>query len=446
MLFDGTKWLQIVFIPLVFSITAYGQSCTVPAGNRNITASRLVMSSFESPNYNQGTGSYPSNMDCGWLIDTGDDSLQLLLFITYDTQCPDNIYIYDGVDETATVLANGLCGKSSSPASYSTSQRYAYVRMTSDSTTEKPGFHIDYVAANDSSGTGCSSTETLTATESYSYLTTPEFPSQYTSSSDCRWALSSGTGDVVEITVIVSDVEDDNPNSCDYDVYYIFDGAYKCEHNEIRKVCQEYPAVLSYNYTSNEDTVTVTFKSDSSVNRRGFLLAYRSITLPTTASSTTESTTVSSTYTSTASSTSTTVTSESTTVKPTTSSDPITTNRQSTDSLTSYTTVVCNCPSNPPEKSTKDRSSTDITVSLEVFLGAVGVIIFIFVFTITTAVCVVKKKVNSPVKKTITPVQPFRAPVNSIKKQEVIVNVKKLSKQRKLQTQSGMIVRQPQPW
>lgn len=47
-------------------------------------------------------------------------------------------------------------------------------------------------------------------------------------------------------------------------------------------VCDEYPDTTPYNYTSNSTSVVVAFESDSSVNRRGFLLRYRGIPNPTT--------------------------------------------------------------------------------------------------------------------------------------------------------------------
>ena len=54
-----------------------------------------------------------------------------------------------GPDSSSSVLANGLCGKSSSPVDYSTTQRYAYITMVTDASAEKPGLLIQHVAAKD---------------------------------------------------------------------------------------------------------------------------------------------------------------------------------------------------------------------------------------------------------------------------------------------------------
>lgn len=62
---------------------------------------------------------------------------------------------------------------------------------------------------------------------------------------------------------------------CSYNLLILFVGEYMCEHNTIRKVCQEFQKIPAYNFTSNSSSVVVKFFSDSSVNRRGFLLRYR---------------------------------------------------------------------------------------------------------------------------------------------------------------------------
>lgn len=48
----------------------------------------------------------------------------------------------------STKLADGQCGKAVA-THYSTSQRYAFIRMTSDATLEKVGLLVEYVAAKD---------------------------------------------------------------------------------------------------------------------------------------------------------------------------------------------------------------------------------------------------------------------------------------------------------
>lgn len=64
-------------------------------------------------------------------------------------------------------------------------------------------------------------------------------------------------------------------------------------------ICSEYPKVSAYSLNSTESIVTVTMESDGSVNRRGFLLRYRSVAIPTTTVTTTTVTTTTATPTTT---------------------------------------------------------------------------------------------------------------------------------------------------
>ncbi|KAJ8304759.1 hypothetical protein KUTeg_018342, partial [Tegillarca granosa] len=108
-------------------------------------------------------------MDCWWILDAGSDDLKLIMYFIYDVACPnDLINIYDA-------------------------------------------------------GTGCTSPQTLRTTSEYQYLSSQNFPEQYSSDSNCRWNIYNPFG-IVEVDVIISDMEDDTtPSVCDYDKYQIFD-------------------------------------------------------------------------------------------------------------------------------------------------------------------------------------------------------------------------------
>ncbi|XP_060066381.1 deleted in malignant brain tumors 1 protein-like [Ylistrum balloti] len=354
-----------IFAVIASSLITFVSSQTCSVTDPNVLPSTLDLTVFSSPGYNGGTGTYSANMDCFWLIDAGAADLQLLMFMTYDTSCPgDKIYIYDGNANTDTALANGVCGTPSAPTPYSTTQRYARVEMVSDNSIQKAGFQIDVIATKDNSGTGCTATQSITATSSYQMLTSPNFPDKYPSNSDCRWALISPDG-YLEIDVIVSDVEDDDPSSCDYDKYLIYDGANKCDNNNIRMICSEYPKVTSYSLNSTESTATVTLESDGSVNRRGFLLRFRSISIPTTT--------------------------------------PITTTTVTTTTPTTTTAFIAAVSST----TARNEKGQLLEMNMELLVGIVFGSLLLIAFTIVTVVVVVKK-VSIPHEKTITPVQPYR--------------------------------------
>ncbi|XP_061185916.1 cubilin-like [Saccostrea echinata] len=384
--------------------------------NTTIVAPSNKVTSLTTPGYNGGTGSYTSNLECYWILDAGSDDMRILMFVTYDISCPnDKFYIHDGSNASSTKIADGQCGKAIA-THYSTSQRYAYIRMTSDATLELAGLLVEYVAAKDYSGTGCGGTkQTLTATEAFQYLSSPSFPSQYPSDSNCRWTINNAFG-TVDIEVIMSDVEADNPAACDYDHYEIYDGEYMCEHNTIRKVCQEFQDVPAYNYSSNGTSVVVKFFSDSSVNRRGFLFRYRAINTPTT-----------------------------TTVATTTSIDT-TTKETASDSTTTERTTTTTVSSAPCTTKTTTYITTTkaegLEINFELLLGFIGGSLFLICLTIVIVVCVVTKA-KPPSGKTITPVQPFR-PYETVDKNSI--RIRKPSKiPKQISSQSGVTQKLP-PW
>lgn len=59
-------------------------------------------------------------------------------------------------------------------------------------------------------------------------------------------------------------------------VVFLLEGNDRCENNVVRTVCSQYPKVTPFTFTSSGSSVVVFFVSDSSVNRRGFLLKYKS--------------------------------------------------------------------------------------------------------------------------------------------------------------------------
>ncbi|XP_062622168.1 exoskeleton protein RP43-like [Saccostrea cucullata] len=232
--------------------------------------------SFTSVGFNGGSGSYINNMDCWWRIDSGADDLRLLLFLTLDTACPgDKVYIYDGNSAAATALANNKCGTPATPSHYSTTQRFAYLRLVTDASVQRAGFKMDFVAAKDYSGTGCTSTQSLSAGDNIQFLSSPNFPGLYNNGKSCRWVITSATGNV-DLDVMFSDIEDDLPTQCNYDKYYINDGNDRCDNNAVRTVCSQYPKVAPFTFTSSGSSVVISFYSDNTVGRHGFLIQYKS--------------------------------------------------------------------------------------------------------------------------------------------------------------------------
>ncbi|KAJ8304447.1 hypothetical protein KUTeg_018030 [Tegillarca granosa] len=222
------------------------------SGSVQTLTSTVDLQYFTSVGYSSGTGTYDNNLSCSWLIDSGSTDWKILLYVkNYGITCAgDVINIYDGNDISNTSLATNICGSGQSPV-YRSSQRYVKVTFTTDASNQGIGFEIEYFKASDLSGTGCTSAQTLTATTTVQYLSSPSFPSNYDLSANCQWNIKSSS-DTLHMDIIFSDIE--LSTSCSFDGLTIYD--------------------VTSSYTSNQTSFLLKFKSDGSLSYTGFILKY----------------------------------------------------------------------------------------------------------------------------------------------------------------------------
>ncbi|XP_045203869.2 embryonic protein UVS.2-like isoform X2 [Mercenaria mercenaria] len=230
---------------------------------------------FESPGY---PTSYANDLSCQWLIDSGVAGQSIILYsdnLDMDCSFGDFVNIYDGSSTSDATLHQNLCGTTLKSNEYVSTDRYVLVEFTSDSATAGAGFEMTYLTAADTSGTGCSSQYTLSASTTPQYLTSQGFPALYSSDSSCRWLITASTSlSTIDFQVIWSDVEADS--NCAYDKLVIYDGSYICENQELLTDCSARTSAdaTSTVYTSSADSVLVTFFSDNSFNRYGFIIKF----------------------------------------------------------------------------------------------------------------------------------------------------------------------------
>ncbi|KAK3098146.1 hypothetical protein FSP39_016635 [Pinctada imbricata] len=227
---------------------------------------------FTSDGYNNGAGTYTSNLDCSWLIDSSNSAYKIVIYVeNYDITCTgDVINIYDGNTTSSTALTSNLCGSGQSSVFVSTGQ-YVLLKFTTDASTQSIGFKAAYFYATDLSGTGCTADQTLTPTSTPAYLTSPSFPALYDVNSNCRWILTVPEG-TVKLQIIWSDIE--TSANCAFDSLQIYDGDYVCENTKLAGICSRYPNGVATTYYSNGTSFLLKFTSDGSLSFRGFLLSY----------------------------------------------------------------------------------------------------------------------------------------------------------------------------
>ncbi|XP_069137892.1 procollagen C-endopeptidase enhancer 2-like isoform X2 [Argopecten irradians] len=228
-----------------------------------------------TPGYNDGAGTYSSDLSCSWVLDGGSSSWKIFLYVeNYDVTCPgDFIDIYDGNQTTSTALVTALCGTSQSGV-YTSSQRYVRVDFTSDSSNQGSGFKLAFMIADDLSGSGCSSEQALTATSTPQYLTSPNFPGLYTVNSNCRWVITAPEG-TVSLEIIFSDVE--TSTNCAFDSLEIYSGTYVCDRTKIISACTPHPNGVTASLISNGTSFLVKFAADASLSFHGFVIKFSQI-------------------------------------------------------------------------------------------------------------------------------------------------------------------------
>jgi len=142
---------------------------------------------LSSSNY---PGNYQNNADCQWRITAVEvDAVVTLEFTQFSTeQCCDEVFIYDG-DSTKAQLIATLNGQLAPPTQrYVSTQRYMFVRFTSDATITNSGFSATYTSPT----SPCSPTDRpLRLTGASGTFTSANYPGDYDNNADCQWLITS---------------------------------------------------------------------------------------------------------------------------------------------------------------------------------------------------------------------------------------------------------------
>uniref|UniRef100_A0A1I8J5J8 CUB domain-containing protein n=1 Tax=Macrostomum lignano TaxID=282301 RepID=A0A1I8J5J8_9PLAT len=284
----------------------YSSSCS-PCSS---TSGSTLTSNTGHFNSHSGYGSvaYTNSMSCRWTILADAGKTVKLSFVSFATEKNyDQVKVYDGSDSTGTLLGT-FHGTSSSDYSYPGSTvvystgRYMYVTFTSDSSVTKNGFSALYqhvssgtaapvttttmaapvTTTPDSVGTTyCSGVQALTASSSYlivshsarSGLLLPSSTSglgPYNSRMNCTWTVDGRSGKYLTFYLNYLNLE-----TC-YDKLRIYQSSVH-SINLLRMYCDASTpvgaqAVIAIPIMGVGGAVT--FITDGSVTRQGFILTF----------------------------------------------------------------------------------------------------------------------------------------------------------------------------
>jgi len=271
-----------------------GEFCEVNCqGEYDATSEWATLHSANYPN------NYYNDESCNWLLNSADTEMVVVLE-TLDIQLEDGydyLTIYDGADQSATVIAS-LTG---SPAlsNYTSSGTEMFVAFTSDEMITDKGFQLRYKSVVDTSacssspcenGATCSNTGEhdytcscqdgffgencelscrgeFDATSDWATINSPHYPNDYHNRASCTWLLhSTHAKNIVVLETL--DIQLENG----YDYLTIYDGA--DQFATVIASLTGSPGLETYESSGTD--MFIVFTSDSSITDDGFELRYKS--------------------------------------------------------------------------------------------------------------------------------------------------------------------------
>ncbi|KAG8443219.1 hypothetical protein GDO86_011865 [Hymenochirus boettgeri] len=221
---------------------------------------RMETGTFNSPYYPEN---YPANMECVWNIHSSPGNRLLMSFITFSMQHSDGcsldyLEVREG-NETGTLLGH-FCGDSLPNNITSIVGHILWVKFVSDRSISAPGFQatFSHLFGNNIGG-------------NQGQIASPLWPRNYPHRSDYVWKINVQASSVIQARILEIDVEDHQ--RCIYDKLQIFDGP-DTHYHLIGTYCGVTPPPDIF---SSGSSMTVQFKSDTSISKRGFLLEWFAI-------------------------------------------------------------------------------------------------------------------------------------------------------------------------
>ena len=230
------------------------------SGVTNLTAA--------SGSFDDGSGSddYASNSDCAWSIQpTGATSITLSFTDFYVEQNYDFVYVYDGADDSAPLLAT-FTGFAI-PANVTSSGGSMYVRFTSDNIINASGWSATYTSSN-APPVYCSGTTILTGP--VGFFDDGSGLNNYNPDSDCSWLIQPSGAYYITLDFDDFDLE----NGGDY--VRVYDGA-----SDAAPLLGEFTgSTLPGDIVSTGGVMYVEFTSNGSTQATGWDASYEASYIP----------------------------------------------------------------------------------------------------------------------------------------------------------------------
>ncbi|XP_063851508.1 protein tolkin-like [Scylla paramamosain] len=227
-----------------------------------------------SPNY---PDYYPSRKECVWLFTTTPGHRIKLVFDEFEMEphqeCTyDHIALYDGTTSESGFLGRYCGAKVPHPIVAYNNQMFMVFK--SDSSVQRKGFRARHT-------TVCGGGLKATSRVKHMYSHAKYGDQNYDNKEDCDWIIQVNPGENVHLTFLTFELEDEH--DCGYDYVEVFSG-YSDSGPSYGKFCGN---TIPQEIVSINDALLVRFRTDDTINTKGFSAAYVAIPEETTTENTT---------------------------------------------------------------------------------------------------------------------------------------------------------------
>ncbi|XP_070584314.1 cubilin [Erythrolamprus reginae] len=248
-----------------------GYSCECEPGwigincSENIECGGELTSAYGTINSPGYPGNYPPNRDCYWIISTKPGFFITFAFgllnLEHDDNCnQDYLEIQDGLLSQAPLL--GKYCNTGLPPPLQTTGPYAWVHFHSNSFDNERGFLITYITSPVDPNCGGN------YTDSSGVIMSPYWPNSYLNNRQCVYIIRQPPNEKIYLNFTHLELER-HPN-CSRNYIEIRDGDTE-KAPLINKFCG---SMLPHAITSNQSSLWIKFKSDTSVNTSNFRANY----------------------------------------------------------------------------------------------------------------------------------------------------------------------------
>ncbi|XP_006159809.2 LOW QUALITY PROTEIN: cubilin [Tupaia chinensis] len=233
----------------------YQQTC------ENVVIVNKTYGILESINYPHP---YSANQRCNWTIQATTGNTVNYTFLAFElehhTNCStDYLELYDGAQRIGR-----YCGENTPPPGSTTSSRLQVLFHTDGVGYHEKGFQMQWFIH------GCGG-ELSGATGSFS---SPSYPNKYPPNKECIWYIRTAPGTSIQLTIHDFDVE--YHATCNFDVLEVYGGP-DFHSPRITQLCAQRSSESPMQVSSTGNELAIRFKTDSSVNGRGFNASWQAV-------------------------------------------------------------------------------------------------------------------------------------------------------------------------